>query len=293
MNSMSTNQSQLFDSSNRLSWNRSDPEQRLLFRGGRFTRVNNFCSFLLALIGTCLFYTALIPLHEEYVAQMFTERGRVPYAIVFFFFWAMAILVLKSLKLKLQRKTLRLPILPENSEFVLSPTTVGEVTKKIHQVVDEPRQFILLNRIEIALSNLKNLGRVADLDEILRSQGEQDESTVETSYSIINGFVWAIPVLGFIGTVEGLSISIGGFGDVLATTEQLSEIKSSLQGVTSGLAIAFETTLQGLVAALIVQLFLNQTKKQEEEFLDDCAEYCIRNIVGRLRLAPYEAKGKE
>jgi len=277
----------------RLSWYHSDPEQRLLFRGGRFTRVNNTCSFVLALISACLFYAALLPLNEMYFAQTFTQRGFVPYAIVFLFCWSIAILFLKSGKLKLQRKALQLPILPENPEFVLSSNTVGEVTKRIHQVVDEPRQFILLNRIEIALSNLKNLGRVADLDEILRSQGEQDESTVETSYSIISGFVWAIPVLGFIGTVEGLSLSIGGFGQVLSSTEQLSEIKSSLQHVTAGLSIAFETTLQGLLAALVVQLLLTQTKKREEEFLDDCAEYCVRNVVGRLRLTPYEMMSNE
>ncbi|WP_437229463.1 MotA/TolQ/ExbB proton channel family protein [Planctomicrobium sp. SH661] len=276
-----------------LSWHQSDPEQRLLFRGGRFTRVNNTCSFLLAVISSCLFYAALIPVHESYFAQSFTQRGFVPYAIVFFFFWSIAILFLKSGKLKLQRKALQLPLLPENPEFVLTSNTVGEVTKRIHQAVDEPRQFILLNRIEIALSNLKNLGRVADLDEILRSQGEQDESTVETSYSILSGFVWAIPVLGFIGTVEGLSISIGGFGQVLSSTEQLSEIKASLQGVTAGLSVAFETTLQGLLAALIVQLLLTQTKKREEEFLDDCAEYCVRNVVGRLRLTPYEMMSSE
>ncbi len=276
-----------------LSWHRSDPEQMLHFRGGRFTRVNNFCSFLLALLASCAFYAALIPFEETYFAKMFMERGRIPYAIVFFFCWSMAILFIKTLKLRIQRRTLHLDVLPQSPEFVLSPSTAKEVTHRIHQFVDDPRQFLLLNRIEIALSNLKNLGRVTDVDEILKSQGDQDESTVETSYSIVNGFVWAIPVLGFIGTVEGLSMSIGGFGEVLATTEQLSEIKSSLQSVTAGLAIAFETTLQGLVGALVVQLCLNQTKKREEEFLDDCAEYCTRNVVGRLRLTPYEMGSSE
>ncbi|SFJ01995.1 MotA/TolQ/ExbB proton channel family protein [Planctomicrobium piriforme] len=260
-----------------------------MFRGARFTRVNNFCSFLLAAIATSLFYGALVPLHATYFAEMFTQRGFVPYTIVALFFWSLAILILKIFKLRLQRQTLQFQIVPENPEFVLSPATVGEVTRRLYEFVDEPRQFILFNRIEIALANLRNLGRVGDLDEILRSQGEQDESTLETSYSVVNGFVWAIPVLGFIGTVEGLSQSIGGFGTVLSTTEDLSQIKSSLQLVTGGLAVAFETTLQGLVAALIVQMLLTMTKKKEEEFLDDCSEYCVRNVVGRLRLTPYQS----
>jgi hypothetical protein len=54
--------------------------------------------------------------------------------------------------------------------------------------------------------------------------------------------------------------------------------------------VAFETTLQGLVAALVVQLMLTGLKKSEEEFLDACQEYCVRNIVGRLRLIMYESE---
>jgi biopolymer transport protein ExbB/TolQ len=107
---------------------------------------------------------------------------------------------------------------------------------------------------------------------------------METSYAMVQGFVWAIPVLGFIGTVLGLSEAIGTFGSVLDASDDLSQISSSLKGVTGGLATAFETTLLALVAALIIQLVMTALKKSEEEFLDATVEYCIRNVVGRLRL---------
>ncbi len=273
-----------------LSWVRSDPEQRLAFRGGRFTGVNTWCALLIAAVATTAFYMALVPFQQTYFAVMFTQRGFVPYTIVAFFAWSLAIMALKYFKLRLQRQTLNIIVTPSNPEFVLSPTTVTEVAQRIHESVDEPRQFVLFNRIQIALSNLRNLGRVSDVDEILRSQAEHDESVMETSYSLLNVFVWAIPVLGFIGTVQGLSQAIGGFGSVLATTSELSQIKTSLQEVTVGLSVAFETTLQGLVAALLVQLLLTALKKSEEEFLDACNEYCVRHVVGRLRLIPYEAQ---
>tara|TARA_R110002096_G_scaffold290041_2_gene484368 strand:+ start:779 stop:1639 length:861 start_codon:yes stop_codon:yes gene_type:complete len=271
-----------------LSWAISDPEQRLAFRGGRFTRVNTYCSLLMGAVFTTAFYFALVPLSKTYVAVMFRERGYVPYCIATLFFWSLAILILKFFKLRLQRRTLSYAVVPDDPEFVLSPATVEEVTTRIVTSVDDPRHFVLFNRIEIALSNLRNLGRVTDVDEILRSQAEHDESVMETSYSLVQGFVWAIPVLGFIGTVQGLSSAIGSFGSVLASTTELNDIKSSLQGVTSGLAVAFETTLEGLVAAMIIQLSLIALKKSEEDFLDDCKEYCVRNIVGRLRLMPFQ-----
>jgi len=271
-----------------ISWFRDDPEQRLAFRGGRFTRVNTWCALVLAIVATAGFYGLMVPLRNTYFAVSFTQRGYVPYAIVFFSFWSLATIVLKHQKLRLQRRALAVRILPADPQFVLTPSTSQEATHRIDAACDDPTRFLLFHRIEVALSNLRNLGRVTDVDEILRSQASSDESAMETSYALLQTFIWAIPVLGFIGTVEGLAKSVGGFGDVLATTKELSQIKDSLKVVTGGLSIAFETTLQGLLAALVIQLLVTALKKSEEEFLDDCGEYCVRNIVGRLKLTAVE-----
>lgn len=271
-----------------ISWFRDDPEQRLSFRGGRFTRVNTWCALLMGVILSTAFYGLMVPLKSTYFAVTFTQRGYVPYAIVVFTSWSLAIIVLKHFKLRLQRRTLTVPILPDDPQYVLTPSTSAEVTRRIDAAVDDPGRFILFNRIEVALSNLRNLGRVTDVDEILRSQAATDESGMETSYALLQTFIWAIPVLGFIGTVEGLAKSVGGFGDVLATTSEMSKIKDSLKLVTGGLSIAFETTLQGLLAALAIQLLVTALKKGEEEFLDDCTEFCVRNVVGRLKLTAAE-----
>ncbi|QGQ27099.1 MotA/TolQ/ExbB proton channel family protein [Gimesia benthica] len=221
---------------------------------------------------------------------MFTRRGFIPYLICFFSFWSLSILFIKYRKLSFQKKSLAYIVVPSDTSFVLSSTTVDTVIDNIYECVDDPRHFVLFNRIIIALSNLRNLGRVTDVDEILRSQAVHDESSMETSYALLSGFIWAIPVLGFIGTVLGLSQAIGGFGKVLQTSEELSQIKTSLQGVTGGLATAFETTLQALIAALFIQLILTFLKKSEEEFLDSCSEYCITNIVNKLRIMPFETQ---
>jgi len=105
---------------------------------------------------------------------------------------------------------------------------------------------------------------------------------METSFNLIRGLVWAIPILGFIGTVSGLSIAIGGFGRVLSQTEDPTKLIGALQGVTGGLATAFETTLLALMAALLVQMAMTFQKKQEEEFLDECTEYCQREVLSRI-----------
>jgi len=274
----------------KLSWKRGDFEQRFLGGGGRFTRVNLFRSAVGASLLLVGFYAALMPFETHPMAAMFTQRGLIPYAIVFFTSWALVILFIKWRKLKFQMRALddEYSIVPRDPGFILAKGTVDTVKTNIYQTVDDPKYFVLFNRIDIALSNLKNLGQVGDVDDILRSQAAHDESVMETSYSIIGSFVWAIPVLGFIGTVLGLSDAIGQFGGVLRSAGAMDEIKAALQDVTGGLATAFQTTLQALVAALAIQLLLALVKKSEEEFLDECTEYCVINIVNRLRLHIYE-----
>ncbi len=271
-----------------IAWGAQDIENRIGVTGGRFTKVNTFFSFALAAILSTVFYASLMLFEGSRFAEMFTSRGFTPYVIVLLTAWCLTIIGLKHRKLSLQRKALDLQLVPQTSDFVLSVSTVGQIFENMLVKVDDPKRFVLLNRIQIALSNLKNLGNVSDIDEIFRSQSETDESTMETSYSLLRGFVWAIPILGFIGTVMGLSTAIGGFGEVLGNKSDVSEIASSLKVVTGGLSTAFETTLLALICALCIQLLVTFLKKGEEEFLDDCAEYCQRNIVSKLRIMPFE-----
>jgi biopolymer transport protein ExbB/TolQ len=270
-----------------LDWSRRDIEQRIFpGAGGRFTRVNGILSGLVGVLLAVVFYAVLATtsLASTSFGQIFLDRGPTQHAVVVLFFWSLTILLLKRDKLRLQRRALDMRLLPDEPGFVISTSTVEQVLRRLHDVADDPRHFMVLNRVEVALSNLRNLGRVGDVEEMLRAQASQDESQMETSYALVQGFVWAIPVLGFIGTVLGLSQAIGSFTSVLAAGQDVSAITGALGKVTSGLATAFDTTLVALVAALVIQLLMVMVKKSEEEFLDEAMEHGIRTVVGRLRL---------
>jgi biopolymer transport protein ExbB/TolQ len=120
---------------------------------------------------------------------------------------------------------------------------------------------------------------------ILKIQAENDEAQIASSYSLVNGFLWAIPVLGFIGTVLGLSQAIGAFTGTLEAGGDLDAIRQSLRMVTGGLSTAFETTLVALVCALILQLLVSVLQMRESEFLDACNDICHKHVAGKLRLS--------
>lgn len=272
-----------------LSWRRFDPEAAIGLTGRRYTQANSLLALVFGLLLAGAFYAALLLAPGSRLYGMFYERGPVPPLIAALTGWCAAILLAKRAKLGVQRGALRRRVVADDPHYVITPGTVQRVMVEVYRSVDEPKRFVLFNRIAHALSNLKNLGRVTDVDEILRGQAEQDESIVETSYGLVRGVIWAIPTLGFIGTVLGLSGAIGGFGEVLGAAEDIDALTESLRGVTSGLSTAFDTTLEALVAAVVLHGWYTMLYKAELEFLDDCGEYCQTHVVTRLRMTPYDA----
>lgn len=275
-----------------LAWTQCDVENRIGFKGGRYTNVNHALAFLIGALATGSLYILMLFVFVRipgitHIATIYMRPSN-QFAVIpatFFFFGGMAVLYLKGKKIKFQRKALDLDSVPAEPEFTLTETTAATVLARIHARVDHPRNFVVLNRIDRALSNFKNIGQVGDVSAILRSQAQNDEDQVASSYTVVNGLVWAIPVLGFIGTVLGLSLAIGKFTATLQAAGDLSLIRASLQGVTGGLATAFESTLVALTFTLFLQLAITFQQKREMAFLDDCNDYCHSHIVAKLRLS--------
>jgi biopolymer transport protein ExbB/TolQ len=274
-----------------LAWSQSDVENRFGFKGGRHTGVNHVFAFIIGLVLAGITYALAVFVFKHLPGTSMIANSLLRPANQFviipatvFFFGGVAVLFLKARKVRFQERTLNLAAVPSEPEFVLTEATATTVLSRIHALVDHPRHFILLNRIDSALSNLKNIGQVNDVSAILRAQAENDEDQVASSYTLLNGLVWAIPVLGFIGTVQGLSMAIGQFTQTLQSSADLSMIRTSLQGVTGGLATAFETTLIALIYALILQMWITFQQKREMVFLDECNDYCHSHVVSKLRL---------
>ena len=277
-----------------LNFRSLDPEAKFGFHAAPFTGVRNVPSLLIGIALTAVFYGALYPLflpRKWQMVDMFFPReengySTIPIFTVLLAGWCLGFLWLKKKKLKLQRRALDINLAPENWEnnYVISPQNAPEILHRLHMQICTCDDFLLLHRVECALSNLKNIGRIADVSTILNDIAEDDANYTESTYTLPKGLIWAIPVIGFIGTVLGLSQAVGGFGKVVAGGADLTKLKDALGGVTGGLATAFETTLIALVAALVIQLLMTLVTQKEEEFLNDCTAYCQRNITARLKM---------
>ena len=89
----------------------------------------------------------------------------------------------------------------------------------------------------------------------------------EESYLLPRYISWAVPILGFIGTVLGISLAADGIRRIIASDAGLSSLSSDLSGAIAPLGIAFDTTLIALSLSVVLTLFLSLVQRDEERIL--------------------------
>ena len=89
----------------------------------------------------------------------------------------------------------------------------------------------------------------------------------EESYLLPRYISWAVPILGFIGTVLGISLAADGIRRIIGSDAGLSSLSSDLSGAIAPLGIAFDTTLIALSLSVVLTLLLSLVQRDEERIL--------------------------
>jgi biopolymer transport protein ExbB/TolQ len=218
----------------------------------------------------------------SYVHRLFRPQGGwimsvVPALIFFIFIWTITDLLLK---LRVAR----------TNEADLGRSDVSQVPSLVRQ---EPTSTVLQRLRTWDLGVLaRPVGRrvlwlLQHLDtvdaqrahELTRHQSDLEADTAASGYRTVRLFIWAMPILGFIGTVLGISIAVGGFSDFLTTNVSIDEIDrvtAELGNVAGGLSFAFDTTLLGLLAGLVSSVASTGVQAKQERFLTGLEELGLR-----------------
>jgi biopolymer transport protein ExbB/TolQ len=216
----------------------------------------------------------------DYIHDLFIERSWVNYMETWFFFWALGILYLKMQKLRHQKTAMYLDVLPADISHEVNAQNVGTFIDSLYALPGRLRDSLMVNRIRKALELFETRQNNGEVANMMGSQSDIDSARIGGSYSLIKVFLWAIPILGFIGTVLGLSQAIGSID--LKNTEDIGKIMASISNVTSGLGTAFDTTLLGLVLAMFLNFPMNALAKAEDDNLNNIDAFCNEVLLPRL-----------
>ena len=237
------------------------------------------------LVGVALvvgFYLIVIVFKGMYFGDLFLKRGWVPFVEAFLFWWSVAILVFKSRKLARQKQCMMFDILPEEISPDITRESIDQFIEHARLLRAKASDSFLTRRVLKVLEHFRVRNSNPEAATVLSAQSDVDANDVQSSYTLLKIFIWAIPILGFIGTVQGLGDAVGGFASGLGATEDVSALKDSLGKITTGLGVAFDTTLIALIMAIPLMFLMSSMQKAEEDVLNSIDEFCTENLLKRL-----------
>jgi biopolymer transport protein ExbB/TolQ len=95
----------------------------------------------------------------------------------------------------------------------------------------------------------------------------------EAENSMIRYLIWAIPAIGFIGTVRGI-------GQALSQADQA--LAGDIAGMTESLGVAFNSTFVALLISVVLMFLLHQLQRLQDSMVTDTQEYCESFLLNRI-----------
>ena len=219
------------------------------------------------------------PLRESYVGVLLFERGFIQAIVVLLAAIVIAISVLKYLLLKKEHRALRKIWIADH--IPLDKPNAHEVDY-FHQRLLKDDNLVAIRCGRILRAYIKSGDRTV-ANEFALDDSSFYQSASETSYSLPRILVWAIPLLGFIGTVIGISGAVSGFSGFLENSADVEQIKEGIGQVTSNLGLAFDTTLLALFLSVLVMIPLVMVERYESNLLLGIDVFINDKLLPRLK----------
>ena len=186
----------------------------------------------------------------SHLAAKFVDRGIIPPLTLVLFFWGLLLLA--------------------NKAWVLW---------REGRLMDRPRQgnrSVLLRAHGQAVA-----GGLAGTNEFLELVWKKS-----ADFYIVPRYInWAIPILGFIGTVLGISLAADGIQNIIGSRSSLSDLSTELGQAIAPLGIAFDTTLIALSLSVFLTLLQTALQRWEDSVLV-AYESRVRTETARLEISP-------
>jgi|TARA_B100002003_G_scaffold79010_1_gene73922 biopolymer transport protein ExbB/TolQ len=187
--------------------------------------------------------------------------------------WAFAILGIKMRNTYQQKQQLDRDFvgLPEGA--VITPSDTNQISKQIRRLPEKMKEYLLARVLLSALDRFGSTKNIQDASTEVLNLCEEESERLESELSIIRYIAWAIPSIGFIGTVRGI-------GNALAQAHRA--VEGDITGVTQNLGVAFNSTFIALLISIILMFVVHQIQLMQERLVLNTQRYCGKWLISRL-----------
>lgn len=236
---------------------------------------------LWGLAGCVGFYTLIRlgiishPLLLRYVASHeigFMETG--------LFFVGIAALLIKAINVISQYLTVGIIRIDESETGTrrFDADEAPDLLAKLNEAAAPIRNSYLGRRLRDALEFVDRKGSAEGLDEELKYLADNDAAQAHEGYSLVRIIIWATPMLGFLGTVVGITMALGNLSFELLATDP----EKAMAPLTAGLGVAFDTTTLALTLSIALMFIQFLIERVESELLTVVDRRTAGELVGRF-----------
>lgn len=187
--------------------------------------------------------------------------------------WALAIMGYKGRLALLERviHERRLIDIPEGTSVL--PQDAREYSRSLESLPRGKQELLLPRTLLSALQRFATTGSIQAVSDSVKEQCDMESDRLDSELSMVRYIAWAIPSIGFIGTVRGI-------GDALGQAHKA--VEGDISGVTVSLGVAFNSTFVALVLSIIIMFFLHQLQLVQERMVLDCQLYTDKRLMRHL-----------
>lgn len=189
--------------------------------------------------------------------------------------WSLSLLAYQTGAVARNRRLLEKRYVDLNDGQVVLPEDARAHGRPIEALSAEEREMLLPRTLMLALSRFGATRSVQDAAEAARDECELELTRLDTQLSMIRFTAWAIPAIGFVGTVRGIG---------RALQEAQTAVTGDINGVTLALGVTFNSTLTALVLTILVMFCLHQLQQAQDRLVLDTRTYVDRNLIRHMRV---------
>ena len=188
--------------------------------------------------------------------------------------WAFAIMGYKAWNASRERALLDVELLPIADGVRILPEDTREYARQLQALPDEQRNLLLPRALLSALQRFGATGNVQDVSSSAHTMAATEADRLESELSMVRYIAWAIPSIGFIGTVRGIGAALG-----LAHRA----VDGDISGVTESLGVAFNSTFIALLISIVLMFLVHQLQLLQERLVFEAETYLDQNLIRHMQ----------
>ncbi|AMV38151.1 MotA/TolQ/ExbB proton channel family protein [Planctomyces sp. SH-PL62] len=208
------------------------------------------------------------------------ERGWEQYVGTGIYFWAVATLAVELRRLwRDERAFDEAPALLRYVAAMLRSNATEAPTAEAQAIAADGRVLPVRVRQLAGHARESRSGSASQLMEVNREASGLDQEHAAGRFTLTRYILYLLPVIGFIGTVEGISKALMNISKVLPLVKDLDAFLGNLTGVTSALQIAFDSTLLALFLSAALMLVQTLVYRLAERHLARVDRWVVENVL--------------